>query len=175
MRPRRPDACHELIPNRKSTWPKKRYPSRQRRACARSPYSERSRAMAALAAIVGLLDLMHHDVRHLAICTDRALRPESDARYPSILLHYADLLPAPRAFVVVFLRPATFSCPPAGSLWTLARSSLGRMAGRAVRRALYTVRDPPPRASAVRHQRLVSPAMRLQSVSRVSKCGADAK
>lgn len=36
---------------------------------------------------------MHHDVRHLAIALIGRFGLDPDARYPSMLLHYADLLP----------------------------------------------------------------------------------
>ncbi len=54
---------------------------------------EAIKGLAALAAIVGLLDLMHHDVRHLAIELIGRFHLNPEARYPTVLLHYADLLP----------------------------------------------------------------------------------
>lgn len=54
---------------------------------------EALKGIAALAAIVGVLDLMHHDARHLALELIGHFRMNPDARYPSLLLHYADLLP----------------------------------------------------------------------------------
>jgi uncharacterized membrane protein (DUF2068 family) len=48
---------------------------------------------AALAVIIGVVDLMHHDVRHLAIELIGRFGLNPDARYPSLVLHYADLLP----------------------------------------------------------------------------------
>ena len=54
---------------------------------------EAIKGVASLAVVLGVLDLMHHDVRHLAmeLIGHFGLNPE--ARYPSMLLHYADLLP----------------------------------------------------------------------------------
>lgn len=54
---------------------------------------EAIKGLAALAAVVGVLDLMHHDVRHLAMELIGRFHLNSEAHYPSVLLHYADLLP----------------------------------------------------------------------------------
>jgi uncharacterized membrane protein (DUF2068 family) len=54
---------------------------------------EAIKGIAALAGIIGVLDLAHRDVRHLAIELIGRFGLNVDARYPSILLHYADLLP----------------------------------------------------------------------------------
>ncbi|TCS33784.1 uncharacterized membrane protein (DUF2068 family) [Paucimonas lemoignei] len=45
-----------------------------------------------LAASFGLLSLLHHDVRHLAHELIAHLGMNPDGRYPTVLLHYADLL-----------------------------------------------------------------------------------
>lgn len=54
---------------------------------------EAIKGAAALAAVIGVLDLMHHDVRHLATELIGRFGLNPDARYPSMLLHYADVLP----------------------------------------------------------------------------------
>ncbi len=54
---------------------------------------EAVKGIAALAAVIGVLDLLHRDVRHLAIDLIGRFHLNPDGRYPSILLHYADLLP----------------------------------------------------------------------------------
>ena len=64
-----------------------------RRALRAIAVFEALKGIAALAAIAGVLDLMHHDVRHLALELIGRFRMNPDGRYPSILLHYADLLP----------------------------------------------------------------------------------
>ncbi len=51
------------------------------------------KGIAALAAVVGILDLAHHDVRHLAIELIGHFHFNPDAHFPPILLRYADLLP----------------------------------------------------------------------------------
>ena len=64
---------------------------------------EAVKGVAALAAIVGVIDLMHHDVRHLAIELIGHFGQDPHARYPSILLHYANLLPGANVRSLVFL------------------------------------------------------------------------
>lgn len=54
---------------------------------------EALKGIAALAAIIGLLDLRRHDVRQVAMALIGRFGMNPDARYASILLHYADLLP----------------------------------------------------------------------------------
>jgi uncharacterized membrane protein (DUF2068 family) len=54
---------------------------------------EAIKGIAALAAIIGVVDLMHRDVRHLAIELIGHFHVNPTARYPSVLLHYADLFP----------------------------------------------------------------------------------
>jgi len=49
--------------------------------------------VAAFAGLVGVLDLMHRDVRHLAIELIGRFGLNPEARFSSLLLHYADLLP----------------------------------------------------------------------------------
>ncbi len=64
---------------------------------------EAMKGVAALAALVGILDLMHHDVRRLAIALIGRFGLDADAHYPSILLHYAGLLPHANVSLLVFL------------------------------------------------------------------------
>ncbi|KIF82840.1 tmRNA [Noviherbaspirillum autotrophicum] len=54
---------------------------------------EALKGLAAFAAVVGALDLMHHDVRHLAIELIGRFHLNPEAHYPSVLLHYANLIP----------------------------------------------------------------------------------
>ena len=72
---------------------------------------EATKGIAAFAAIIGVLDLMHHDVRHLAIELIGRFGMNPNAHYPSILLHYVELVPNADmhslvilAFVYIFLR-----------------------------------------------------------------------
>jgi uncharacterized membrane protein (DUF2068 family) len=54
---------------------------------------EAIKGLAAFAAVVGILDLMHHDARHLAMELIGLFHLNPEAHYPSALLHYANLLP----------------------------------------------------------------------------------
>jgi uncharacterized membrane protein (DUF2068 family) len=54
---------------------------------------EALKGLAAFVAVVGVLDLMHHDVRHLAMELIGRFHLNPEAHYPTVLLHYADLLP----------------------------------------------------------------------------------
>ena len=64
---------------------------------------EAFKGFAALAALLGVLDLVHRDVRHLAIELIGRFGLNPDARYPSLLLHYADLLPGAHVQSLVLL------------------------------------------------------------------------
>ena len=69
------------------------HPVAKRRTLRAIAVFEAAKGIAALAAIIGVLDLMHRDVRHLAIELIGRFGQNPDAHYPSIVLHYADLLP----------------------------------------------------------------------------------
>ena len=64
---------------------------------------EAIKGVAAFAAVIGVLDLMHHDVRHLAMELIGRFHLNLEARYPSVLLHYADLLPGANVRALLFL------------------------------------------------------------------------
>lgn len=55
---------------------------------------EAMKGLAAFAAVVGVLDLMRHDVQHLAMELIGRFHLNPEAHYPSVLLHYANLLPS---------------------------------------------------------------------------------
>jgi uncharacterized membrane protein (DUF2068 family) len=69
------------------------HPLARRRALHAIAIFEAVKGLAALAAIIGVIDLMHHDVRHLAIDLIGRFGQNPEGRYASIILHYADLLP----------------------------------------------------------------------------------
>ncbi|KAF4000048.1 DUF2127 domain-containing protein [Glaciimonas immobilis] len=50
------------------------------------------KGIAAVAATLGLLSLLHHDIRHLALALMGHFGFDPVAHYPSIFLHYADVL-----------------------------------------------------------------------------------
>ena len=70
-----------------------RHPVAKRRTLRAIAVFEAIKGIAALAAVIGVFDLMHHDVRRLAMALIGRFGLNPDARYPSMLLHYADLLP----------------------------------------------------------------------------------
>jgi len=80
---------------------------------------EAVKGMAALAAIVGLLELMHRDVRHLALELIGHFGLNPDARYAEMVLHYADLLPGAnvRSLVVLALTYIFVRLAEAYGLW----------------------------------------------------------
>ena len=87
------------------------HPVAKRRTLRAIAVFEASKGIAAFAAIIGVLDLMHHDVRHLAIDLIGRFGMNPNAHYPSILLHYVELVPNADthslvilAFVYIFLR-----------------------------------------------------------------------
>src|SRR5262245_48020278 len=69
------------------------HPVARRRALRTIAVFEAAKGLAALAAVAGLVDLMHHDVRRLALELIGRFHLTPEARFPSILLHYAELLP----------------------------------------------------------------------------------
>lgn len=80
---------------------------------------EAIKGIAALAATIGLLDLLHHDVRHLALELIGHFGLHPDARYPSILLHYADLIPGAdvRSLVILAFGYILLRLAEAYGLW----------------------------------------------------------
>jgi uncharacterized membrane protein (DUF2068 family) len=79
------------------------HPVAKRRALRGIAVFEAVKGIAAFAAVIGVLDLIHHDVRHLAVERIGHFGFNPEARYPSILLHYADLLPGANVRSLVFL------------------------------------------------------------------------
>jgi uncharacterized membrane protein (DUF2068 family) len=67
---------------------------------------EAIKGLAAFAAVVGVLDLMHRDVRHLAMELIGHFHLNAEAHYPSVLLHYAELLPGANLHSVFLLASA---------------------------------------------------------------------
>ena len=71
----------------------RQHPIATRRTLRTIALFEALKGIAALAAVVGVVDLMHRDVRSLAIELIGRFHLSPEARFPSILLHYAELLP----------------------------------------------------------------------------------
>ena len=79
------------------------HPVAKRRTLRAIAMFEAIKGIAALAALVGVLDLMHREVRRLAIALIGHFGLNPSDRYPSILLHYADLLPDANVGLLVVL------------------------------------------------------------------------
>ncbi len=83
-----------------------KHPVAKRRALRAIAIFEAVKGFAALIAIIGVLDLMRRDVRHLAIELIGRFGLKPDGHYPSILLHYADLLTGANVHSMVLLAVA---------------------------------------------------------------------
>ena len=67
---------------------------------------EATKGLAALAGLIGVLDLLHRDVRAVALALMGRFGLDPEAHYPSLLLHYADLLPDTDVHMLVMLASA---------------------------------------------------------------------
>ena len=79
------------------------HPAATRRALHAIATFEFIKGLAALAGVIGIVDLMHHDVRRLAIALIGHFGLNPVARYPSLLLHYADLVPGANVHMLLLL------------------------------------------------------------------------
>lgn len=70
------------------------HPTARQRALRTIAIFEAVKGLAALAAGIGLLDLLHHDVHQLALALLWRFHLNPLTHYPALLLHYADLLSA---------------------------------------------------------------------------------
>lgn len=64
---------------------------------------EALKGVAALVVIIGVVDLLHHDVRHLVAALIGHFHLAPDGHYTSLLLHYAGLLPGANLHALVLL------------------------------------------------------------------------
>lgn len=69
-------------------------PAGRRRALRAIAIFEAAKGLAALAAGIGLLQLLHHDIHRLALALLWRFHLDPTLPYPTLLLHYADLLSA---------------------------------------------------------------------------------
>lgn len=67
---------------------------------------EAVKGLAALAGLIGILDLLHRDVRSVVMTLIGRFGLDPEAHYPSLLLHYADLLPNADVHMLVMLGSA---------------------------------------------------------------------
>jgi uncharacterized membrane protein (DUF2068 family) len=79
------------------------HPNAQRRTLRIIAGFEALKGLAALAALAGVLDLMHHDARQIAVELIGRFNLNAEHRFPSMLLHYAELLPGVPTSTVVGL------------------------------------------------------------------------
>ena len=70
------------------------HPTARRRALHVIAIFEAVKGLAALAAGIGLLGLLHHDIHGIAVALLWRFHLDPEMRYPALLLHYADLLNA---------------------------------------------------------------------------------
>lgn len=80
--------------------------SGQRNALHAIAAFEATKGLAALAGLIGVLDLLHRDVRAVVMALIGRFGLDPDAHYPSLLLHYADLLPNTDVHLLVMLGTA---------------------------------------------------------------------
>lgn len=80
---------------------------------------EAVKGLAALAGLIGILDLLHRDVRSVVMTLIGRFGLDPEAHYPSLLLHYADLLPNADVHLLVTLGLAysTIRFSEAAGLW----------------------------------------------------------
>jgi len=78
-------------------------PARALRAIA---LFETAKGLLALAGLVGVLDLLHRDVRAMAMALIGRFGLDPESHYPSLLLHYAELLPDTDVHMLVMLGAA---------------------------------------------------------------------
>jgi uncharacterized membrane protein (DUF2068 family) len=80
---------------------------------------EATKGLAALAGLIGVLDLLHRDVRAVVMALIGRFGLDPEAHYPSLLLHYADLLPNTDVHLLVVLGCAyiTLRFVEATGLW----------------------------------------------------------
>lgn len=79
------------------------HPKAARRTLRAIAIFEAVKGFAALIAIVGVVDLMHRDVRHLAVELIGRFKLSPEGHYSSIILHYADLLPGADVHMLMWL------------------------------------------------------------------------
>ncbi|PIT79266.1 hypothetical protein B9Z39_12420 [Limnohabitans sp. JirII-29] len=77
--------------------------TRQRSALHAIAFFEATKGLAASAGLIGVLDLLHQDVRAVVMALIGRFGLDPEAHYPSLLLHYAELLPNADVHMLVAL------------------------------------------------------------------------
>lgn len=67
---------------------------------------EATKGVAVLAGLIGVLDLLHRDVRAVALALIGRFGLDPDTHYPSLMLHYAELLPDTDVHMLVAIASA---------------------------------------------------------------------
>ena len=75
----------------------------QRSALQAIAIFEAAKGLAALAGLIGVLDLLHRDVRAVVMTLIGRFGLDPEAHYPSLLLHYAEWLPGADVHMLVIL------------------------------------------------------------------------
>ncbi|MEP6966222.1 MAG: DUF2127 domain-containing protein, partial [Polaromonas sp.] len=70
------------------------HPTARQRALRAVALFELAKGIAALVAGIGLIDLLHHDLHQLVLALLWRFHLNALTPYPTLLLHYADLLSA---------------------------------------------------------------------------------
>ena len=96
-------------PPHQSHPPAGRHAIARRRALRFVAIFEAAKGVAALVAMVGVLNLVHRDVRRLVIELIGHFGLQPDGHYPSMLLHYAAMLPGANLHALVALAVAYIS------------------------------------------------------------------
>jgi uncharacterized membrane protein (DUF2068 family) len=78
----------------------------QRSALQAIAVFEALKGLAALAGLIGVLDLLHSDVRAVVLTLIGRFGLDPASHYPSLLLHYAELLPQADVHMLVILASA---------------------------------------------------------------------
>lgn len=94
-------------------------PSEKHRTLQAIAAFEGIKGIAALAATLGLLSLLHHDIRHLATELIGHFGMDPAARFPSIFLHYAEVLNDEnrRTIALIGLAYISLRCAESYGLW----------------------------------------------------------
>jgi uncharacterized membrane protein (DUF2068 family) len=102
-----------------NAWPEMPNINDQRSALQAIAVFEAAKGLAALAGLIGVLDLLHRDVRAVVLTLIGRFGLDPQNHYPSLLLHYADLLPKADVHLLVMLALAyiTLRWIEATGLW----------------------------------------------------------
>jgi uncharacterized membrane protein (DUF2068 family) len=115
----RPCKCVRKLRVTTNDWPEMSRTKDPRRALQAIAIFEATKGLAVLAGLIGLMDLLHSDVQAAVLALIGRFGLDPDAPYPSMLLHYAALLPDADLAQLVMLASAyiTLRFVEATGLW----------------------------------------------------------